>query len=91
MIVRGDGGNKTTKLERIGERAKLEKDAVFNNLGHAVDLDLLRECYRQLDGKKAVGIDGETKATYGEKLEENSRIFWPEFVETHTNPKPRGW
>lgn len=66
-----DGEKKTTKLERIGKRAKFQKDAVFNNLAHVVDLDLLSECYRQLEGKKAVGIDGETKVTYGEKLEEN--------------------
>jgi RNA-directed DNA polymerase len=44
---------------------------VFNNIGHVVDLDLLRASYRQLEGKKAVGIDGETKASYGEKLEDN--------------------
>lgn len=66
-----DGIQKTTKLERIGKRAKLQKDTVFNNLAHAVDLGLLRECYQQLDGKKAVGIDGVTKATYGKKLEGN--------------------
>lgn len=66
-----DGKQKTTKLECIGKRAALKKDTVFNNIGHAVDLDLLGESYRQLDGKKAVGIDGETKASYGAKLEEN--------------------
>lgn len=66
-----NGIQKTTKLERIGKRAKLQKDTVFDNLGHAVDRDLLSECYRQLDGKKAVGIDGETKAAYGKKLEGN--------------------
>ena len=66
-----DGKQKTTKLERIGKRAKFKKDTVFNNIGHVVDLDLLRESYRQLEGKKAIGIDGVTKATYGEKLEEN--------------------
>lgn len=66
-----DGTQKTTKLERIGKRAMLRKDTVFNNLEHAVDLDLLSESYRQLDGKKAVGIDGETKVTYGNELKEN--------------------
>lgn len=66
-----DGKQKTTKLEGIGKRARYRKDTVFNNIGHAVDLDLLRESYRELDGKKAKGIDGETKASYGEKLEEN--------------------
>lgn len=66
-----DDNQKTTKLESIGRRAMHRKDTVFNNIGHVVDLDLLRECYRQLEGKKAVGIDGVNKATYGEQLEEN--------------------
>jgi RNA-directed DNA polymerase len=65
-----DGQQKTTKLERIGKRAKFKKDTVFNNIGHVVDLDLLYECYQELDRKKAVGIDGVTKEFYGRKLEE---------------------
>ena len=36
-----------------------------------LDLDLLSESYRQLERRKAVGIDGVDKATYGVKLEEN--------------------
>jgi RNA-directed DNA polymerase len=32
---------------------------------------LLRNSYQQLDGKKAVGIDGITKAAYGINLEDN--------------------
>src|SRR5262245_285739 len=62
---------KTTKLERIGKLAKEQKDVVFNNLGHVIDLDLLRECYHRLDGKKAIGIDGVTKDAYGKTLEDN--------------------
>lgn len=76
MAVQTDDGNqKKTKLERIGERAKYRPDTVFNNIGHVIDLDLLRECYRELDGKKAIGIDGVTKAAYGEKLEENMQTL----------------
>src|SRR4029079_9614806 len=71
MTVQTDGGKqKTTKLDRIGKRAKFKKDTVFNCVGHVVDLNLLRECYRELDGKKAIGIDGITKASYGVNLEE---------------------
>lgn len=62
---------KTTKLECIGKRAIYSKDTVFNNIGHVVDLDLLRECYQDLDGKKAIGIDGVTKEVYGKQLEDN--------------------
>lgn len=70
-IPTADGKQKTTKLERISKRAKFKKETVFNNIGHVVDLDLLRASYRQLEGKKAVGIDGVTKEYYGLKLEEN--------------------
>ena len=66
-----DGQQKTTKLERIGMRATHRKDTVFNNIGHVIDLDFLRECYRQLNRNKAVGIDGVTKDSYGIKLEDN--------------------
>jgi len=55
------GKQKTTKLECISKRAIHRKDTVFNNIGYAVDLDLLRECYQELDGKKAIGIDGVLK------------------------------
>ena len=72
MITHGKGDAKqATKLDRIGERAKADVDTVFNNIGHAVDIELLRECYWQLDRKRAVGIDGVTKEAYGQALERN--------------------
>ncbi len=87
-VHRKDGEQKTTKLERIGKVAELQKDIVFNNLGHAVDLDLLRECYRKLDGKKAIGIDEVTKATYGVNLEDNLRNLLKEIRTGAYKPKP---
>jgi group II intron reverse transcriptase/maturase len=69
-VQSADGKQQKTKLERIGERAKHRKDTVFNNLGHVLDMDLLRECYHKLEWKKAIGIDGVSKATYGQRLEE---------------------
>jgi RNA-directed DNA polymerase len=72
MVVLTDyENNKTTNLDRIGKRAKFRKDTVFNNIAYVVDLNLLSESYRLLDGQKAVGIDGITKALYVVKLEEN--------------------
>jgi RNA-directed DNA polymerase len=65
------GKQKTTILESIGRRAKFRKDTVFNNIMYVVDLDLLSECYQELNGKKALGIDGVTKEVYGKKLEDN--------------------
>ena len=66
-----DGKAVATKLERISLRAKADGESVFNNLGHALDIDMLREQYHKLDGRKAIGIDGMTKQRYGEALEEN--------------------
>lgn len=64
-----------TKLNRIEERSKRDRRALFNNLGHVIDLDLLRECYASLDGSKAVGVDGVTKEEYGKSLEGNLRAL----------------
>jgi RNA-directed DNA polymerase len=71
MAVHRDGEQQTTKLERIGKLATTKKDTVFNNLLHVVDLKLLHASYQQLDGNKAIGIDGVTKAAYGVNLKDN--------------------
>lgn len=60
-----------TKLERIGELSAENRQLVFNNIGHVINADMLKEQYRQLDGSKAVGIDKVTKASYGENLDKN--------------------
>ena len=60
----------TTKLAHIGVRARVEKDTVFNNLGHVIDLDLLHTSFQQLDARKAVGCDGVSKSEYGVGLED---------------------
>jgi len=60
-----------TKLDRVEQRSRRDQKTVFNNLGHILNLEMLRTCYHSLDGSKAVGIDGIRKEKYGEKLEEN--------------------
>lgn len=58
-----------TKLNRIAERSVKDRFQVFNNLGHILSIDMLKEQYQRLDGKKALGVDGLSKAEYGEHLE----------------------
>lgn len=70
-IHSNDGLSGSTKLDRISERSAKDKYAMFNNLGHLLNLDLLKELYHQLDGSKAVGVDRITKVKYGENLEGN--------------------
>ena len=60
-----------TKLDRIGELSAKNKEQVFNNIGHIIDADMLKEQYRLLDAKKAVGIDKVTKTSYGVSLDNN--------------------
>lgn len=60
-----------TKLERVERRSRQDKKAVFNNLGHLLNLEMLESCYHSLDGTKAVGMDKMTKEEYGKNLLEN--------------------
>lgn len=61
----------STKLDRIEQRSRKDPKAIFNNLGHVLDMDLLRVCFHSLDGRKAVGVDRITKEQYERKLESN--------------------
>ncbi len=70
-VHRQDGNTWLTKIERIGTLAIEKPDTVFNNVGHVISINMLRELYQQADGKKAVGIDKVTKEKYGKRLEEN--------------------
>ena len=73
MVARSGETTWSTKLERIAMLAASNKELVFNNLAHVIDIGMLREMYRQLDGKKAVGTDGVSKEAYGKCLDANLR------------------
>jgi hypothetical protein len=78
---------RNTKLDRIGMRAQAHPDTVFNNIAHVMTEELLHEAYRQLDGKKAVGIDEMDKATYGKALTENIGILINKIRRRQYRPK----
>lgn len=87
-VPRKDGAKETTKLERIGTRAKAEPNTVFNNLAHILDLNLLRESYHRLDGNKAIGIDKVTKEIYGSDLENNLQDLLSRIYKSAYKPQP---
>lgn len=60
-----------TKLKRIAWLSSRSRGKVFGQLMHYINEELLRNCYQELDGKKAVGVDGIDKASYGEHLDQN--------------------
>lgn len=60
-----------TKLKRIAWLSASDPRKRFDSLMHLFNVESLAACFHELDGTKAVGIDGITKAQYGEHLEEN--------------------
>lgn len=60
-----------TKLERISQLSVENRKMVFTSIGHLINKELLKECHKQMDGKKAAVIDGMTKDAYGENLDAN--------------------
>ena len=62
-----------TKLKRIAALSAAEPEMVFTHVIHHFNEESLRACFHELNGKKAIGIDGIDKAKYGENLTENLR------------------
>lgn len=71
MTIHSDGEPRQTKLERVSKLSAKDKEVVFNNVGHIIDIPLLKDMFYRLRGRKAIGIDGVTKASYGRNLDEN--------------------
>jgi group II intron reverse transcriptase/maturase len=60
-----------TKLKRIAWLSERDKHKEFDCLMHHFNETSLEECFHQLSGNKAVGVDGITKADYAANLDEN--------------------
>lgn len=61
----------STKIARISQIAKEEPKTKFTSIYQLIDKELLKECFDELNGNKAVGIDEVTKDKYRYNLEEN--------------------
>ena len=61
------------ELVKVAERAQRESAAQFHALAHLIDLEALRRAYHRQRKVAAVGVDGITKAHYGQELETNLR------------------
>jgi RNA-directed DNA polymerase len=55
---------------RISLKAQ-DKTCVFTNLMKHINTDTLKEAFKAINGKKALGVDEITKSEYGRNLEEN--------------------
>ena len=61
----------TTKLARIAKLSASDSLKRFDSLMHLFSEESLAACFHGLNGRKAVGVDGVSKAEYGERLESN--------------------
>lgn len=61
----------TTKIARINQISKERPKEVFTSIYHLINKELLKECFDELYGNKAVGIDKITKDEYRLKLDYN--------------------
>lgn len=77
-----------TKLARISQLSSENPNMVFTSVGHLINKELLMECHKDMDGKKATGIDGITKDDYEAKLEENLENLVKQLKQRAYKPKP---
>ena len=77
-----------TKLARISEQSEECPNIVFTSIGHLIDVEMLTECHRDMDGRKAVGIDGVTKDMYEANLKENLGNLVNRLKTKSYRPKP---
>ena len=77
-----------TKLERISQLSRENPDMVFTSIGHLIDKELLKQCHNEMDGKKAVGIDGVTKEDYEADLDRNLDALVERLKQKSYKPQP---
>ena len=59
------------KLKRLATLSAADPGMVFTHVIHHFNVESLRACFHELDGKKAIGSDGIDKVSYGKELEAN--------------------
>ncbi len=77
-----------TKLERISELVAQKPRMVFTSLYHLINIDLLRQCHREMNGLKATGVDRVTKEAYEANREENLKELVSRLKKKQYRPQP---
>lgn len=77
-----------TKLERIKRKSAENPRMIFTSLYHLINEELLEQCHKKLDGKKAAGIDRVTKREYEENLQENLGRLVYQLKRRNYKPQP---
>lgn len=77
-----------TKLARIAQISSERPKEIFTSVYHLLNEEMLMLCHKELNGKKATGVDGITKAEYEENLEGNIKKLAKELQNMSYVPAP---
>jgi len=77
-----------TKIDRISELSSKNPNMVFTSLYHLINEELLRECHKEIDGRKATGVDEVTKDEYEANLNDNLRNLVERLKRKNYKPQP---
>jgi group II intron reverse transcriptase/maturase len=77
-----------TKLTRIAEIAREKPKERFTSLAHLINELMLEECHREMDSKKAPGVDKVTKEEYGRNLQANIVNLLERMKQQSYKPRP---
>ena len=86
--TRRGGATTTTGIEWIAQRARRQPQTRYTALMHHFTVDNLRACFEALDGTKAPGVDGVTKAMYAQHLEANLQALHQKLHQMSYRPQP---
>lgn len=78
----------TSWQTRISLRAQ-DKSCVFSNLMKHINIDTLKEAFKAINGKKALGVDQVTKLAYGKDLEKNLSNLLKRLANGSYKPLPK--
>lgn len=77
-----------TKLVRIAEISGNNSKEVFTSLYHLLNKKMLMQYHKELNGDKAVGIDGIAKQQYQANLDENIENLVERLKKKSYRPQP---
>jgi RNA-directed DNA polymerase len=86
--TRRGGPTATTGVEWIAQQARRAPQTRYTALMHHFTVHNLRACFTALDGTKAPGVDGVTKAMYAQDVEENLQALHRHLHQMSYRPQP---
>jgi RNA-directed DNA polymerase len=86
--TRRGGPTATTGVEWIAQQACRAPQTRYTALMHHFTVNNLRACFTALDGTKAPGVDGVTKAMYAQDMEENLQALHRHLHQMSYRPQP---